>query len=217
MNLRLPLRVASRSFAGRSRLTGCLFRSHPAQVLLSNAPLKTATLEQLVDFINTQAGKIHTLQRHRRYCCLDRRLQEGQDHRIQGNQGLHPGAAAEHAAHDRTHADRPQPCLRHGERRQQFQTLDSAREQVRGRQQQHCPSLAEAAGKPAPAAHLRRLASSPHRSRARHRRPRAEQSHHRGPENQEADPGTRLQRRRHYSHRPLLVSIAQDHLQPRST
>ena len=42
-------------------LAGCLFRSHRAQVLLSNAPLQTATLEQLVSAINTQAGKIHTL------------------------------------------------------------------------------------------------------------------------------------------------------------
>jgi outer membrane lipoprotein-sorting protein len=42
-------------------LTGCLFRSHRAQVLLSNAPLKTATLEQLVNIINTEASKIHTL------------------------------------------------------------------------------------------------------------------------------------------------------------
>lgn len=42
-------------------LTGCLFRSHPAQVLLSNAPLQTATLEQLVSTINSQANKIQTL------------------------------------------------------------------------------------------------------------------------------------------------------------
>jgi outer membrane lipoprotein-sorting protein len=42
-------------------LAGCLFRSHRAQVLLSNAPLKSATLEQLVSSINTEAGKIHTL------------------------------------------------------------------------------------------------------------------------------------------------------------
>jgi outer membrane lipoprotein-sorting protein len=42
-------------------LAGCLFHSHKAQVLFSNAPLKTASLEQLVDTINTQASKIKTL------------------------------------------------------------------------------------------------------------------------------------------------------------
>jgi outer membrane lipoprotein-sorting protein len=42
-------------------LAGCLFRSHKAQVLLSSAPLKTASLEQLVDTINTQASKMKTL------------------------------------------------------------------------------------------------------------------------------------------------------------
>jgi outer membrane lipoprotein-sorting protein len=42
-------------------LTGCLFRSHRAQVLLSNAPLKTASLEQLVNIINTEASKVRTL------------------------------------------------------------------------------------------------------------------------------------------------------------
>ncbi len=42
-------------------LTGCLFRSRRAQVLLTKEPLKTASLEQLVAFINTQAEKIHTL------------------------------------------------------------------------------------------------------------------------------------------------------------
>ncbi|MGZ4812896.1 MAG: hypothetical protein ACXVZQ_10385 [Terriglobales bacterium] len=41
--------------------TGCLFRSHRAQVRLSTAPLKTATLEQLVDFINSETNKIKTL------------------------------------------------------------------------------------------------------------------------------------------------------------
>jgi outer membrane lipoprotein-sorting protein len=42
-------------------LGGCLFRSHKPQVLLSNGPLKTATLDQLVGFINEQAGKMKTL------------------------------------------------------------------------------------------------------------------------------------------------------------
>ncbi len=42
-------------------LGGCLFRSHKPQVLLTNQPLKTATLDQLVGFINEQAGKVKTL------------------------------------------------------------------------------------------------------------------------------------------------------------
>jgi outer membrane lipoprotein-sorting protein len=41
--------------------TGCLFRSHRAQVRLSTSPLKTASLEQLVDFINSETNKIKTL------------------------------------------------------------------------------------------------------------------------------------------------------------
>jgi outer membrane lipoprotein-sorting protein len=42
-------------------LGGCLFRSHKPQVLLSNQQLKTATRDQLVSFINEQAGKVKTL------------------------------------------------------------------------------------------------------------------------------------------------------------
>jgi len=42
-------------------LDGCLFRSHKPQVLLSNQQLKTATRDQLVSFINEQAGKVKTL------------------------------------------------------------------------------------------------------------------------------------------------------------
>jgi len=42
-------------------LGGCLFRSHKPQVLLTNQPLKTATIEQLAAFINEQAGKVKTL------------------------------------------------------------------------------------------------------------------------------------------------------------
>lgn len=59
MNVRLSLRVLLAVLLA-APLTGCLFHSRPAQVLLSNAPLKTATLEQLADFINTQAGKVNT-------------------------------------------------------------------------------------------------------------------------------------------------------------
>jgi outer membrane lipoprotein-sorting protein len=60
MNVRIPLRAVLAVVLALP-LTGCLFRSRPAQVLLSNAPLKTATLEELVGAINTQSSKIHTL------------------------------------------------------------------------------------------------------------------------------------------------------------
>ncbi|MBZ5629523.1 MAG: hypothetical protein LAO06_11730 [Acidobacteriia bacterium] len=60
MILRFPLRVLMAVLLALP-LTGCLFRSHRAQVLLSNQPLKTASLEQLVATINDQAGRIRTL------------------------------------------------------------------------------------------------------------------------------------------------------------
>jgi outer membrane lipoprotein-sorting protein len=43
-------------------LTGCLFRSRKVQPVLSSAQLKTATLQELVDYINTQAAKVQTVQ-----------------------------------------------------------------------------------------------------------------------------------------------------------
>jgi outer membrane lipoprotein-sorting protein len=42
-------------------LGGCLFRSHPVPSRISHAPLKSATRDQLVAQINSQASKIHTL------------------------------------------------------------------------------------------------------------------------------------------------------------
>lgn len=42
-------------------LTGCLFRSRQVERRVSTAPLKTATLQELVDQINTEAGKIKTM------------------------------------------------------------------------------------------------------------------------------------------------------------
>src|SRR5438876_795403 len=43
-------------------LTGCLFRSHKVQRQVSTAPLKSATQQELIDYINTQAAKIQTMQ-----------------------------------------------------------------------------------------------------------------------------------------------------------
>src|SRR5437867_5712597 len=43
-------------------LTGCLFRSHKVQRQVSTAPLKSATQQELIDYINTQAAKIQSMQ-----------------------------------------------------------------------------------------------------------------------------------------------------------
>ena len=43
-------------------LSGCLFRSHKVERQYSTAPLQTATQAQLLEYINTQASKIHSLQ-----------------------------------------------------------------------------------------------------------------------------------------------------------
>jgi len=42
-------------------LSACLFRSRPATVRLSNGPLKSATLPELIGIINAQAARIQTL------------------------------------------------------------------------------------------------------------------------------------------------------------
>ena len=43
-------------------LSGCLFRSRKVERKLSNAPLKTATQQELIDALNLQAARIRTLQ-----------------------------------------------------------------------------------------------------------------------------------------------------------
>jgi outer membrane lipoprotein-sorting protein len=43
-------------------LTGCLFRSRKVEQQFSTAPLKSASQQELVDAINTQAAKIQTMQ-----------------------------------------------------------------------------------------------------------------------------------------------------------
>jgi hypothetical protein len=42
--------------------TGCLFRTRPLNRQFSNAPLKSATQEQLIDYINSQAARTRSLQ-----------------------------------------------------------------------------------------------------------------------------------------------------------
>jgi outer membrane lipoprotein-sorting protein len=43
-------------------LTGCLFRSRIVERQMSTAPLKSATQQQLIDYINDQASKIQSMQ-----------------------------------------------------------------------------------------------------------------------------------------------------------
>jgi outer membrane lipoprotein-sorting protein len=43
-------------------LSGCLFRSRIVERQISTAPLKSATQEELIGYINTQAAKIHSVQ-----------------------------------------------------------------------------------------------------------------------------------------------------------
>lgn len=43
-------------------LTGCLFRSRKVEQQYSNAPLKSATQQDLINYINAQASKIQTMQ-----------------------------------------------------------------------------------------------------------------------------------------------------------
>jgi outer membrane lipoprotein-sorting protein len=43
-------------------LTGCLFRSHKVEPPVTSVQLKTATQQELIDYINTQAAAIQTMQ-----------------------------------------------------------------------------------------------------------------------------------------------------------
>ena len=60
MTRHLPFR-AILALALALPLTGCLFRSHKVERNLSTAQLQTATKQQLIDHINTQASKIQSL------------------------------------------------------------------------------------------------------------------------------------------------------------
>ena len=49
-------------FAATFPLSGCLFPTRVIERQLSNAPLKTATQKELIDYVNTQAGRIESMQ-----------------------------------------------------------------------------------------------------------------------------------------------------------
>ena len=54
----LPLSLLAVTFP----LTGCLFRTRVIERQLSNAPLKIATQQELIAYVNTQAGRIESMQ-----------------------------------------------------------------------------------------------------------------------------------------------------------
>jgi len=49
-------------FAAAFPLAGCLFRTRPIERQLSNAPLKTASQQELIDYVNNQAERIQSMQ-----------------------------------------------------------------------------------------------------------------------------------------------------------
>lgn len=48
-------------FLGLSGATGCLFRSHPVQVRMTTATLQSATEQDLIERVNREAAKIHSM------------------------------------------------------------------------------------------------------------------------------------------------------------
>ena len=48
-------------FGGTLQLAGCMFRSRPVPVRMSTTPLQTATCDELIDRVNSQASEIRTL------------------------------------------------------------------------------------------------------------------------------------------------------------
>ena len=57
----LPIRLLLAFFLVL-QLSGCLFHSRRVERLVSAAPLKTATQEELIDYVNREAAKIRTMQ-----------------------------------------------------------------------------------------------------------------------------------------------------------
>src|ERR1700692_3327257 len=45
-----------------SSLSGCLFRAHKVERVVTGAPLKTATQQELVDYVNREAAKVRSMQ-----------------------------------------------------------------------------------------------------------------------------------------------------------
>jgi len=45
-----------------SSFTGCLFRDRKVERVVTGAPLKTATQQDLIDYVNREAGKVRSMQ-----------------------------------------------------------------------------------------------------------------------------------------------------------
>lgn len=61
MRLSPPIRAVALLFAALP-LCGCLFRSHKVEQPLAPAQLKTATQQDLIEYVNTQAGRIQSME-----------------------------------------------------------------------------------------------------------------------------------------------------------
>jgi outer membrane lipoprotein-sorting protein len=61
---RLRFRLTSALLVGIAAfpLSGCLFRTHKVDRQLSSAPLKSATQQELIEYVNSQAAKIQSMQ-----------------------------------------------------------------------------------------------------------------------------------------------------------
>ena len=90
-------------------LTGCLFRSRRVERQVSTAPLKSATQAELIDYINSQAAKIRTLQATVDIDTSVGGMKKGKVTDYQQIRGYILGAQALHVAHDRIDAHRAQP------------------------------------------------------------------------------------------------------------
>ncbi len=73
-------------------LTGCLFRTRIIDRQLSDRPLKTATQQQLIAYVNDQANKIQSMQATVDIDSSAGDPEERTDHRLQRDSGLRAGA-----------------------------------------------------------------------------------------------------------------------------
>ena len=56
-----PIRVALLWILAGS-LSGCLFRAHKVERVVTGAPMKTATQQELIDYVNREAAKVRSMQ-----------------------------------------------------------------------------------------------------------------------------------------------------------
>ncbi len=61
MRFSAPIRLVLATVLAAS-LSGCLFRAHKVERVVSDVPLKTATQQELVDYVNREAAKVRSMQ-----------------------------------------------------------------------------------------------------------------------------------------------------------